>query len=433
MIRAKAIPLQASGNKYVITAGKYYPISGITFDVALNGKNVASITTDNNGYASISNLPLGKLNGKTFENVYTFTERANDKYIMLDEDGNASKEIKIVTTLDDVESKTNPVITYTADIPNTLQLVDLKVHKVDEYGNPVKGVTFDIAPTQDVTFNGKTIQKKNEKIGTIKTDASGTASSKYIEYASDGTQGYEKVLPIYPDFEYAITETSAPEPYIVPKNNVTKFTAISDKTDTLTVPHEVTISHDVQTGVLDVYKMDKGTKQPLEGAVFEVRAAKDFSIGSKQLHKAGDVICTMITGADGHATSGEAEMYIGAEYTLTEITAPEGYTLNSDSKTFTFNFAGNEFEYSKLDLDFGNTTQQGKISVHKTGDIFSSVTALGTAITKDEDGNIHEAGYNIFTPVFADGELAGAEFEVTAAEDIVTADGTVRAQTRAML
>ena len=425
-VKDKAYELKLELNKYDIINN--VKIEGITFDVSLNGKNVASITTDNNGYASISNLPLGKLNGRTFENIYTVTERANEKYIMLDEDGNASKEIKIVTTLDDVESKTNPVITYTADIPNTLQLVDLKVHKVDEYGNPVKGVTFDIAPTQDVTFNGKTIQKKNEKIGTIKTDASGTASSKYIEYASDGTQGYEKVLPIYPDFEYAITETSAPEPYIVPKNNVTNFTARSDKTDTLTVPHEVTISNDVQTGVLDVYKMDKGTKQPLEGAVFEVRAAKDFSIGSKQLHKAGDVICAMTTGADGHATSGDAEMYIGAEYTLTEITAPEGYTLNSGSKTFTFNFAGNEFEYSKLDLDFDNTTQQGKISVHKTGDIFSSVTNLGTAISMDENGTVHEAGYNTYTPVFAMGELEGAEFEVKAAEDIITADGTVRAK-----
>ena len=93
----------------------------------------------------------------------------------------------------------------------------------------------------------------------------------------------------------------------------------------------MTISDDVQTGVLDVYKTDNGTKQPLANAVFEVRAAKDFSIGSKQLHKAGDLICTMTTGADGHADSGDAEMYIGAEYTLTEINAPEGYTLNSDS------------------------------------------------------------------------------------------------------
>jgi uncharacterized surface anchored protein len=419
----KPYELKIELNKYDIIND--ISIEGVTFDITLDGNFVTSVTTDKNGYASVDKLPLGKLDGDTFSNVYTVTERENDKYIMLDENGNASSELKIVTTVDDIESKTNPTITYTADIPNTLQLVDLKVHKVDEYDNPVEGVTFDIAPTQDISFNGKVVQKKGEKIGTIVTDENGIASSMYIEYASDGTQGYEKTLPIYPNFEYAITETSAPEPYIIPKNNITKFTAVSQKADTLTITHEVTVSDDVQTGVLDVYKTDKDTKQPLKGAVFEVRVAEDFFIGSKQLHKAGDFICTMTTGEDGHATSGDTEMYIGAEYTLTEITAPDGYTLNSDSKTFTFKFAGSEFEYSKLDIDFDNTTQQGKISVQKTGEIFSSVNAVSSTYM-DKNGNtvVNPMTYSL---IFAEGNLSGAVFEVTAAEDIVTADGTTRA------
>ncbi|MCR5141799.1 MAG: Cna B domain protein, partial [Ruminococcus sp.] len=424
-VKDKPYELKIELNKYDVINN--ISIEGITFDITLDGKQITSITTDEEGHASVSELPLGKLNGDTFENVYTVTERENDKYIMLDEDGNASREIKIVTTLDDIESKTNPVITYRADVPNTLQLVDLKVHKKDVFDNPVKDVTFDIVPTENVEINNKIIQERGTVIGTIKTDANGIASSKYIEYASDGTQGYEKVLPIYPNFEYAIVEKSAPEPYIIPERNETRFTAVSEKADTLTIPHEVTIKDDVQNGILDVYKMDNGTKRPLANAVFEVRAAKDFSIGAKQLHKSGDLICTMTTGADGHATSGDAEMYIGAEYTLTEIQAPDGYTLNSDSKTFTFNFAGNEFEYTNLGIDFDNTSQQGKISVRKTGDIFSAVSALGTAISIDEDGTVHEAGYNIFTPHFENGFLSGAEFEVTAAEDIITADGTLRA------
>ena len=424
-VKDKPYELKIELNKYDVINS--ISIEGITFDITLNGKKVKSITTDKNGYASVSGLPLGKLNGDTFENVYVVTERENEKYIMLDENGNASREIRIVTTLNDIESKTNPVITYTADIPNTLQLVDLNVHKVDEFGNPIKGVVFEITPTQDISFNGKVVQKAGEKLGTIKTDAKGNASSTYIEYESDGTQGYTKTMPIYPNFEYAITEVSAPEPYVVPKNNVTKFTAKSTKADTLTIPHEVTITNDVQNGVLDVFKTDKDTKKPLAGAVFEVSAANDFFVGKKQLHKAGDVICTMTTGTDGHATSGDAELFVGAQYTLTEIAAPRGYTLNSDSKTFTFSFAGNEFEYTKLGIDFDNTVQQGKISVHKTGEIFSKVTAIGSAIYLDDEGNVHESGYNLFTPVFADGDLAGAEFEVKAAEDIITADGTVRA------
>ena len=422
-VKDKPYTLKIELNKYDVINN--IKIEGITFDVSLNGKTVASIKTDKNGYASISDLPLGKLKDKTFENIYTVTERENDKYIMLDDEGNPSKEINIVTTAGDIESKTDPVITYTADIPNTLQLVDLKVSKVDEYDNPVKGVTFDLAPAQDIVFNGKTVQKKGEKIGTLVTDEKGVASSKYIEYATEGTKGYEKILPIYPNFEYMLTERSAPEPYIVPKNNVTRFIAKSDKATTLTIPHEIKIKDNVQTGILDVYKQDKDTKKPLQGAVFEVRAAKDHFIGTKQIHKTGDLICTMTTGADGHATSGDAKMYIGAQYSLTEKTAPKGYSLKSDSKTFTFSFAGNSAEYSKLGIDVDNSSQQGRISVHKTGDVFTSVNTSMSAI-KEENGVVMTTPVT-YGLVFTNGDLEGAVFDVIADEDIITADGTIRA------
>ena len=44
----------------------------------------------------------------------------------------------------------------------------------------------------------------------------------------------------------------------------------------------------------------------------------------------------------------------------------------------------------------------------------------------DKDGNLAE-GENIYTPVYAVTGQAGAVYEVIAAEDIVTPDGTVRA------
>lgn len=425
-VKDKPYELKIEVNKYdVINNVK---VEGIEFDVTLGGKSVGTMKTDADGYACIEHLPLGKLNGKTFENVYVITEKKNDKYIMIDEDGNANRTVTVTTTTDDIESNTNPVITYTCDIPNTLQTVNLKVHKVDEAGNGIKGATFDIYPTADVTFNGKTIQKANEKIGTLKTDANGVASTTYVEYASDGTQGYNKQIPIYPNFEYALKETYVPAPFVLPKNNVTKFTAVSENNNTLTIPHEVTVPNTHQKGKLFVYKQDGDTKKPLSGAEFEVRAAEDFYFGKTKIHSANELICTMTSGADGWANSGDAVMYVGAKYTLTETKTVDGYVLKKDSKTFEFSFAGNEAEYAKLDVDFDNTTQQGKISVHKTGDIFSSVTNLGTAISMDEDGTVHEAGYNTYTPVFAMGELEGAEFEVKAAEDIITADGTVRAK-----
>ena len=421
----KPFTLKMELNKYDVLND--IKIEGVTFDISLNGKVVKSVTTDSNGYACVENLPLGKLKGETFENVYTVTERENDKYIMLDEKGELNRSFTVTTTLSDIEDKTNPVITYTADIPNTLQLVDLKVHKVDEFGNSIKGVAFDIVPTQDITFNGKTVQKKGESVGTVVTDEQGYAGSTYTEYGTDGTQGYTKTIPIYPNFEYELVEVSAPEPYVIPEKN-TKFTAKSDKADTLTIPHEVTVTNDVQRGTLEVYKTDSETKKPLEGVEFEVRAAEDFFVGSAQLHKEGDVICTMTTDSTGHADTGNAEMYVGAKYTLTETKATEGYKINKDSKTFEFNFAGNSVSYSKLNIDVGNDSQKGKILVYKSGDAFTGVTALGSAISVDENGEITESGQTTYTPVFTECALSGAVFQVTAAEDIVTADGTIRAK-----
>lgn len=325
----KPFTLKLELNKYDVLND--IKIEGVTFDISLNGKVVKSITTDKNGYAEVSGLALGKLNGETFENVYTVTERENDRYIMLDENGELSRSFTVTTTLADIDDNTDPVITYTADIPNTLQLVDLKIHKVDEFDNPIKGVAFDIVPTQDIAFNGKTVQKKGEPVGTVVTDEQGYASSTYTEYETDGTQGYTKTIPIYPNFEYELVEVSAPEPYVISAEN-TKFTVKSDKADTLTIPYEVIVTNDVQRGTLEVFKADSETKKPIEGVEFEVRAAEDFFVGSAQLHKQGDVICTMTTDSTGHADTGNAQMYVGAKYTLTETKAAEGYVIDSEKQ-----------------------------------------------------------------------------------------------------
>ena len=420
----KPFTLKLELNKYDVLND--IKIEGVTFDISLNGKVVKSITTDKNGYAEVSGLALGKLNGETFENVYTVTERENDRYIMLDENGELSRSFTVTTTLADIDDNTDPVITYTADIPNTLQLVDLKIHKVDEFDNPINGVAFDIVPTQDIAFNGKTVQKKGEPVGTVVTDEQGYASSTYTEYETDGTQGYTKTIPIYPNFEYELVEVSAPEPYVISAEN-TKFTVKSDKADTLTIPYEVIVTNDVQRGTLEVFKADSETKKPIEGVEFEVRAAEDFFVGSAQLHKQGDVICTMTTDSTGHADTGNAQMYVGAKYTLTETKAAEGYVIDSESRTFEFNYAGNTAVYSKLSIDLGNDSQKGKISVYKSGKAFTGVTALGSAISVDENGNIEESGQTIYKPVFTECALSGAVFQITAAEDIVTADGTIHA------
>ena len=71
-----------------------------------------------------------------------------------------------------------------------------------------------------------------------------------------------------------------------------------------------------------------------------------------------------------------------------------------------------------------NTPQKGTITVEKTGEIFSNVTAVGGGYT-DENGN-DVALPTIYQPEYSVSGLSGAVFEIYADEDITTPDGTIR-------
>ena len=110
-------------------------------------------------------------------------------------------------------------------------------------------------------------------------------------------------------------------------------------------------------------------------------------------------------------------------YELHEVQSANGYVLDSTAVPFTIDGTVDTVVVEKT-----NKPQKGKISVQKSGDAFASVTVLGPAIWVDEYGVTHTAGSTTYTPVFKKTGLAGAVFEITAAEDIVTTDGTIRAK-----
>ncbi len=94
-------------------------------------------------------------------------------------------------------------------------------------------------------------------------------------------------------------------------------------------------------------------------------------------------------------------------YELHEVQSANGYVLDSTPVPFTIDGTVDTVIVEKT-----NKPQKGKISVQKYGNVFTSVIA----------------GETTYTPVFEETGLAGAVFEITAAEDIVTADGTIRAK-----
>lgn len=108
-------------------------------------------------------------------------------------------------------------------------------------------------------------------------------------------------------------------------------------------------------------------------------------------------------------------------YELHEVQTANGYVLDETPVPFAIDGQEEVITVEKL-----NTAQKGKISVRKTGDIFARVQRTSSAYT-DEDGNLIE-NPTTYTPVFEIGNLSGAVFQVIASEDIITADGTVRAK-----
>ncbi len=99
-------------------------------------------------------------------------------------------------------------------------------------------------------------------------------------------------------------------------------------------------------------------------------------------------------------------------YELIEQCSAYGYVL--DSTPVPFKVDGTQ---ATVVVEKHNTPQKGTITVGKAGDVFSSVT--------ETDG--------VYQPVYDNAGLAGAVYEVYADEDIVTLDGTVRAEKDALV
>ena len=108
--------------------------------------------------------------------------------------------------------------------------------------------------------------------------------------------------------------------------------------------------------------------------------------------------------------------------------APYGYILDSTPVYFdiTAENTSEENGVTIVKAEKKNTPQKGTITVEKTGDIFSNVTAVGGGYT-DENGN-DVALTTIYQPEYSVSGLSGAVFEIYADEDITTPDGTVRAK-----
>ena len=176
-----------------------------------------------------------------------------------------------------------------------------------------------------------------------------------------------------------------------------------------------------------VVKVDSETGKaiPYEGAGFEIYDSNGQKISMMFAYPTPTTIDTFYTNSEGYLITPEVLPY--GEYSLVEVQAPVGYVLDSTPVSFSITAENAEEEnaLTVIKVRKENTAQKGRISVQKTGDIFKTVAMASSAYT-DENGEM-TVNPTTYTPVFANGNLSGTVFQVIAAEDIVTLDGTVHA------
>lgn len=178
---------------------------------------------------------------------------------------------------------------------------------------------------------------------------------------------------------------------------------------------------------IKVIKTDAETGKaiPYAGAAFQIYRPDGSKVEMTYTYPEITTIDTFYTTADGTLITPQQLDY-GYGYKLVEVEAPYGYVLNSDPISFdvTEDNSTKESAVTIIKVERPNMPQKGTIIVSKSGEVFSSVTAVGGGYM-DEEGN--EVVFpTVYQPVYDVTGLEGAVYEVTAAEDVITPDETLR-------
>lgn len=264
---------------------------------------------------------------------------------------------------------------------------------------PEKGAEFQVY----LKSSGNYAKAKDSEHDMLTCDEYGFAETKdlpYDTYTVHQTKGWNGTEFIA-DFDVFISENNKTYKYLINNASLESYVKI--------------VKVDSETG-----------KQiPYAGAGFQIYDPDGNKVTMKYTYPNVTEIETFYTNSEGYLITPETLPY-GKGYSVVEVQAPYGYTLDSTPVSFdiTAENTSEENGVTIVKTEKKNTPQKGTITVEKTGEIFSNVTAVGGGYT-DENGN-DVALPTIYQPEYSVSGLSGAVFEIYADENITTPDGTVR-------
>ncbi len=216
---------------------------------------------------------------------------------------------------------------------------------------------------------------------------------------------------------YFVKETEAPKGYLLDAG-VYKFTITQGETaEIITNNDGENFENKAKNWKIKIVKKDAESNNyiAVAGATFQIFAPNDtgnetpIALDGKT-EFVTDEAGTIITEGNTETTEDDTLAY-GKGYKLVETKAPEGYVLDSTSVVFdvTDEETNTNFQSGLILVEKIDARQKGKIQITKTGEVASSL-----------EGNA-EDGYQI---VYEEAGLAGVEFKVIAADDILSPDGS---------
>ena len=157
------------------------------------------------------------------------------------------------------------------------------------------------------------------------------------------------------------------------------------------------------------------------GAAFQIYDPDGKLVTMAFTYPTPTTVDTFYTDANGCLVTPKKLPY-GKGYSIVEVKAPYGYVLDSTPVYFdvTQENSTEESGITVIKVNKPNTAQKGTITIEKTGSVFYGVGIIGGI---DESKNVLPV---VYQPQYEIIGLSGAVYEIRAAEDIITADGTIR-------
>ena len=307
---------------------------GVSPDYYSKDELVATVTTDENGVAEVSDLPVGKYYVKEVGTAYGYILDEEPRYVDLS-----------------YRDQDTPVVVYDEDWQNNRQKVKVNVLKKEKDTDRVlKGGIFGLYTRNDIlSASGKVLMEADTLIELKTTDVDGK-----ISFIAD--------LPI--DGTYYVKELYAPDGFVTTgEEQEFVFEYQGDKE--AEVSYEFVFEDEPTT--VELSKTDLTTGEELPGARLQLTDEN------------GAVVEEWTSTKEPHIIK---ELVVGKSYTLTETKPADGYAT-AESITFTVE---NTVEIQKQVMEDDVT----KVEISKT-DITGDNEIEGAKLTiTDENGNIVE-------------------------------------------